>query len=104
MKSRSSAGLGFNPDPSAVSFHDFSGNCQSDSRTGVLLGIVKALKNAEDAVAMIWFNADAVIFHRETPILPLAPDGNMHMGRCIFLEFDGIGDQVLKYLGEQHRI
>ena len=65
---------------------------------------MKAFKNTENAIAMVRFDADAVIFHRENPIAPLSLDGNMHAGRCVSLEFDGICDQVLKDLGEQHRI
>ena len=83
-----------------MSFHDFSGNSQADSGTGVLLGGMKTFKNAKDAVPVMGFDAYPIVLHRKNPLPRLALDGNVRLGCCVLLEFNGIGDQVLKDLGE----
>jgi hypothetical protein len=64
---------------------------------------VQTLEDLENAIGLPWINADAVVLHREEPLIALPLRRDVHVRRHIIaLELDPIGDQVLKNSGQLH--
>jgi hypothetical protein len=91
----------FQPDSSAVKFDDSSDDGKPDACSVNLR--IEAIEQAEDAVVVLWVNADAVIAHieRDHSILRLAVLSDFDHRILLFAhEFGGVFDQVLKDLEE----
>jgi hypothetical protein len=53
------------PDASAVPLYDLLGDGEADAGAGILMPVVQALKDQEDALEVLRLNADAVILDPE---------------------------------------
>ena len=59
--------------------------------------IVKALKDDEDPVKKLGFDADPVIAHRKDVFTVSPLSGDSDVGRLVFpVKFDGVADKVLE--------
>src|SRR5262249_42616405 len=103
------AGLRFDPNTAAMTFHDLLANGQADARAGVLRPGVQALEDEKNPLGMLWGDADAVIADGEDPLPALGPGADVNARRLSRLaELDGVADEVLEQLGQlgsvrQHR-
>ena len=59
--SRSHPRLRFRPNPSAVAFYDFLDDGEPHSRSFVFASLMELLKDHENSVQMLRFNADAIV-------------------------------------------
>jgi hypothetical protein len=87
-----------------VPFHDFSGNSQSDSGTGIFFAGMQAFENLKDSIEMTLVDSDPIVADGEDPLGGSALGGDVNVGRGILLELDCVGNEILKHLGEQHGI
>ncbi len=84
------------PDAPSMPIYDLLTNGKSDAGAGIFAAGVQALKNKEDALEVLRFDADTIITHTEMP-------GTWHFFNCyvdlwwiLAAEFDGIADQILE--------
>ena len=54
-------------DGAAVPVHDLAADSEANAGSFVLVAPVQALKDLKDAVAILFVEADAVVFHRDLP-------------------------------------
>ena len=66
-KGSSFSRFGFDPDSSAIAFHDPLANSQSDAGTAVFLIVMESLENAKDFLLVLGIDTDAIICHAEAP-------------------------------------
>src|SRR5437016_472867 len=83
-----------------MSPHYFLTNGQSDASTFVLISAMQTLKYYKDPLCMLFFKSDAVVLNRKSPITVLLRhlDNNVRSGTGAKL--DGIGNKILKDLGQ----
>src|SRR5688572_20105001 len=100
-KSRADSGLGRYPDAPSVTFDDPFTDGQADPGSWVLLPGLDPLENDENALKVIGGNTDPIILHRYNPLMWffLHPHPDQGLGPSA-AKLDGVGDQVLKNLGE----
>ena len=96
--------LRFNADTTAHSCDGFLNNGQADASSGVMIATVKTFKNTEDAVAMFWSDADAIVLHPDADgVAPFfLPDADLR-GHSVGAEFDRIANQIADDL-DQHGV
>ena len=89
-------GLRFDRDAAAVPLDDLLADGQPDAGAGVLGACVQPLKHAEDPFEVLWFDAQAVVSHREGPLRAAILGGrDVDLGiRALVL--DGVGDEILE--------
>src|SRR5438445_1554668 len=93
--------LGHHPDPSPQPLQNLLANGQSDSRALELRSPVQALKKDEDPFKVLWVNSHAIVPHGKNPFLATVFGGrDMHVRHFGAVVFDGVPDEVLKYLGQ----
>src|ERR1019366_8906244 len=92
------SGFGLHPDLASVALLNFLADGEPDASAGKLFGTVQALEEDENALGVLWLDANAVIAHREDPVVSYPDRGNVYPGRVRTLEFDAIADQVLEEL------
>src|SRR5664280_1755075 len=86
-------------DLAAVPFHDLVTEREADPGAGVVLPAVQALEHAEDALAVLRRDADAVVGDREPPVVAVVPAGDVDVRPDIGRgEFHRVPDEVLEQL------
>src|ERR1039458_8983579 len=98
------SGFGLHPDLASVALHNFLADGEPDASAGKLFGTVQALEEGENALGVLRLDANAVIAHREDPVVAFQDRGNVYPGRVRPPEFDAIADQVLEELHQLGRI
>lgn len=81
-----------------VAFHDFLANGQSQAVARVFGARVQTLEEPENPVKIPGFDADALIGHREHPMISVTPRSGLHDRWTVAAEFDRVAYQVLEYL------
>jgi hypothetical protein len=71
------AGPGLEPDASAVTFDDLLAHRQPDASAGVLRLGVQPLEDDEDAVQVLGLDANAIVAHREHPLVLCGVGGDV---------------------------
>lgn len=94
-------------DRAAVSFHNTTADREADARSFVLIFPVQALEWGKDAVHVLFFEPDAVVFHLDAAELTAVgfpgisgrfdsatdPDFRWHVR---LMELEGVRNQILK--------
>lgn len=96
-KCRTFSGDRFHPDLAAISRHDLLTSGKADAAARMLIAM-KAAKGLEDLLAVLGFNADAVVAHADEPSgsILLARDPNSRL--CVATIFHSIADEILQQL------
>src|SRR3954463_7981588 len=77
---------------------------QTHASSRILLACVQPLEDHENSVEELGINSNTIVLHKKLPLSALFRGSNMDFRRILTVELDGIGDQVLKYLDNLHRI
>src|SRR5439155_312740 len=98
FESRTTTLLRCDPYSSAILLDDLAADGQADSVAGILGAGVQPLKYDKDILAILRRNADAVVGNGEFPFVLLPLSGDLNLRSFWPAKFNGIADQVLKYL------
>src|SRR5947209_2114816 len=99
VKAAPPARFRFGPDAPAVALDHLFADGQPDARTRVLLAVVQALEDQENALGVLRLDADAVVAHPKEPVTVLAAGADVDPGRlAVLAELDGVAEQVLEQL------
>src|SRR6202011_2264613 len=83
------------PDFSAVALHDALADRQADTGSSMLAS-VQPLEDDEHFLGVSGIESRAIVTYREGPLAAGSLGGNMHSGRFVAPELDGISQQVLE--------
>src|SRR3990172_4706428 len=83
VKGRTLPRLGFHPDPAAHAFDDFFADAQPDAGARILGPGMQALEDHENSLAVLRFDANAVVVHREDPLALCLPGAHVDPGRLL---------------------
>src|SRR4029453_10404696 len=101
----SSTGGSIDPDPAAQPLHRPLTDRESQPCAGVLAEAMEALEGREDPFGVHGIDPDAVILHRETPVLARSCGREAYARNYVKRrELQRIGDEVLEDLSELGRI
>ena len=93
--------MGFDRNAAAVPLDDLLADSQSDAGARKLFPFVQPLKHAENSLKILRVNSQAVILHRECPLLSAILGGrDVYLGHSRALILDGVADEVLKQLNQ----
>ena len=76
----------FHPDVTAVPLHDLFTDGQADTGAGIFISAVEPLKDNEDALLVLRRDADAVILHRQEPVVFPDLGRDVNPGRLLAAE------------------
>ncbi len=93
------------PNLAAVLLDDSLAYCQANAGARVFLATVQSLEDHKHLLVVLRGDTDAVIPHREEPLLAVAPAADMNVGPApVTAELDSVGDQILEKLRQLHRV
>src|SRR6185436_617726 len=104
IERRAVARLRLDPDFAAVAIDDLFAGGKADTRPGILIARVEALKDHEDAIEVLVGDPYSVVADIELPLSIFAAGAHVHRGGNRVAKFDRIADQVLEKLGQLNRI
>src|SRR5262245_50265541 len=87
IKNGAFAQLRLHPNFAAVQVDNFFAHRESDAGAGVILAVLQALKDEEDSVGVFSINANAVVLHREQPLVSLGLAADVNLRRSGTAEF-----------------
>src|ERR1041385_5728726 len=96
----SRAGGRFDPNPAAVALHYAFTDGQADARSRVSFSPVQPLEDDKDAFVKFWIDADAIVAHGKNPVRRREFCRNGDFRPAWAAELEGVGEKVLKQLGE----
>ncbi len=86
------------PDAAAMPLHDSPANRQPDARARILAPCVKTLKDHEDALEVLWGDADAIVPDGEHAFRRGHLRAHVHMWWLAPAELDRVAHKVLQEL------
>lgn len=103
-KRRASPGCAVGDNRATVALDNLPANRQADASTFVFLSSVQALKDLENALAILGFEPDAIVAHDDFGHVAAATAGNRHHGRCIGVsKLERITNQIQEQLPHLQR-
>src|SRR5262249_28923057 len=103
VEGRALAGLGFDPDTAAMVLDDLPAHGKADAGALVFRAVMEPLEDEEDALQVLFLDADAGVAHLEVPLLAFLHGLDMHLdGTIVGPELDRVADQVLEQLQKLH--
>src|SRR5262249_9322239 len=81
----------------AVALDDLFTDRQPDPRARILIMGVQASENVEDTLRLLRGNTNAVIPHREPPLMPVTLSPHVDPGRGRVTKLEGIFEQVAEH-------
>lgn len=83
---------------STVTLQDLLADCQPDAGAGILFASVESLENNENALGVLWGDADPIVLYGEGPTVAISVGRDMNAGSFVPSELDRISNEVLEQL------